>query len=514
MVALDGLIPLLAFAVAAALTPFVRDIARRHGLVDHALTSRKVHDGPIPRLGGVAIVLAFYAAVTAAMLWSPLGTALSGEPSESAVQTGAFLVGGIAIFLLGLYDDLKGAGAKQKFAVQFAVAGLVYAAGLRIEVVANPFGEAIALGWLSLPLTALWISGAVNAMNLIDGLDGLAGGLALAAAAMTFAASVHTGHLLAMISAAALAGAVAGFLIYNFSPASIFMGDTGSMFIGYVLATSAIQPDRQTGEVALLAFVVALGIPIADTLAAIVRRALRGVPLFVADREHMHHRLLDLGFAPKQVSLILWALSALLAGAGMTLAGCGPGTMLAAVAVAGALGLPQLGYWRTQSPAALLARRRRNVERRRVISAAGERLRRARRVADLLESLETVGPALGARSIWLHLDAAGTTGDRAPLRFGPLEDGCPAFRTMHGIFGERSGAGSIEVAWSEERTSLDRDSEIAIELLCDHVAAALRQINRAAARPAAWMHEIGPTPVSQSARNGAVGESVDRASPG
>lgn len=512
MVAVGGLILLLAFSIAAALTPLVRDLARRRGLFDHALTSRKVHGRPVPRLGGVAIVLAFYAALAATMLWPGLDAALSDDPRERAIRTGTFLAGGIAIFLLGLYDDLKGAGAKQKFAVQFAVAGLAYAAGFRIEVVANPFGDAIALGWLSLPLTLLWISGAINAMNLIDGLDGVAAGIALAAAAMTFAVSAQSGDLLALISAAALAGAVAGFLVYNFNPASIFMGDSGSMFLGYVLAMAAIQPQRGTGEVALLAFAVALGIPIADTLAALVRRAVRGVPLFVADREHIHHRLLDLGLAPRQVSLMLWAVAALLAGAGMTLAGCGPETMLVAVAIAGALGMNQLGCWRFQSPAAVLARRRRNVERRRVIRAAGERLRRARRVADLLEPLQTVSPALGARSIWLHLDAVGTAGERA--RFGPLEDGDPAFRTMHGILGERPGAGSIEVAWDDERTSLDRDSEIAIEMLCDHVAAALRQIDRGAPRPAAWLHEVRPTPVRQTARNAAVDESVDRASPG
>jgi UDP-GlcNAc:undecaprenyl-phosphate GlcNAc-1-phosphate transferase len=516
VVVVGGVVLLLSFAIAAALTPLVRDTARRNGLVDYALSSRKVHCRVTPRLGGVAIVFAFYAAVTAAMVWPSVQAALSAD--ESASGTGVLLVGGIAIVLLGLYDDLKGAGAKQKFAVQFAVAGLVYAAGFRIEIVSNPFGSAIALGWLSLPLTVLWITGAMNAMNLIDGLDGVAGGIAVAAAAMTFAASAHAGNLFTMIAAAALAGAVAGFLVYNFSPASIFMGDTGSMFLGYILAVLAIQPNHGTGETPFLAFVVALGLPIADTLAALVRRALRGAPLFVADREHIHHRLLDLGLAPRQVSLILWAVAALLAGAGMTLAGCSPGTLLVAVAVSSLLGLTQLGCVRFEGLAELLARRRTNLERRRVIREAGERLRNARGVADLLESLQAVGPALGARCIWLHLDAGGINGDRNPLRYGPVAQSYPPFRTIHGILGERPGAGSIEVAWSEGRTSLDRDSEIAIELLCDHVAAALRHIERAAPRPAGWLHEVRSTPLAQAAarngavreRNGAVRERVDQ----
>ncbi len=515
------LVLLLSFAIAATLTPLVRDTARRNGLFDHALSSRKVHGRPTPRVGGIAIVFAFYAAVTAAMLWPPLQAELSAAPGESAIRTSTLLAGGIAIFVLGLYDDLKGAGAKQKFTVQFAVAGLVYAAGLRIEIVANPFGGALALGWLSLPLTLLWIAGAMNAMNLMDGLDGLAGGIAIAAAAMTIAAGAHTDHLFAVISAAALAGAVGGFLVYNISPASIFMGDSGSMFLGYVLATSAIQPQHHTGEIPFFAFLVALGIPIADTLAAVVRRALRGAPLFVADREHVHHRLLDLGLAPRQASLILWALAALLAGAGMTLAGCSPGTLLVAVAVSFALGLHQLGCLHLQSLAALLARRRRNLERRRAIRVAGERLRRARRVADLLEPLQAIGPALGAQGIWLHIDAEGMTGERALVCVGPVAQAHPLFRTMHGILGEHPGAGSIEVAWNDGRTSLDRDSEIAIELLCGHVGAALRRIERAAPRRAGWFHEMRarshemqPTPVAQNARNSPVGESVDHASPG
>jgi UDP-GlcNAc:undecaprenyl-phosphate GlcNAc-1-phosphate transferase len=330
---------------------------------------------------------------------------------------------------------------------------------------------------------------------------------------MTFVASAQAGHPFGMISAAALAGAAGGFLLYNFNPATIFMGDSGSMFLGYVLAATALQRAPQTGQVELVAFVVALGVPIADTLVAMLRRAIRGVPLFVADREHIHHRLLDLGLTPRQAALTVWALAVLLAGAGTTLAGAGPGALVVAVAISGAIGLNQLGCWGFQNPAALLARRRRNVERRRAIRATREQLRSARRVADLLGALETVGPALGARCIWLHLDAMGGTGERTPLRLGPLEDGAPAFRTMHGILGERPGGGSLEVAWRGERTSLDRDSEIAIELLCDDVAAALRQIGieLGTPRPAERLHDIRQA-AERAAREATARESVDRAS--
>jgi UDP-GlcNAc:undecaprenyl-phosphate/decaprenyl-phosphate GlcNAc-1-phosphate transferase len=468
---------LLAFVLSSLLTPLVRDAASRRQLFDHATTSRKVHGRPIPRVGGVAIVLAFYAAITAAL---PLQTehVAGADARQTSMRTGAFLAGGLLIFLIGLYDDLKGAGAKQKFTAQFAVAFLLYAAGFRVDVIANPFGEAIALGWLSLPLTVVWISGVINAMNLIDGLDGLAGGVALAAAAMMVAVSLHTGDTLGTAIAAALAGSVVGFLIYNFHPASIFMGDTGSMFLGYVLATSAIQPRRGTGEVELVGFIVALGLPIADTLAAMLRRALRGVPLFVADREHIQHRLLDLGLTPRQSCLLLWSLAVLLAGAGMTLAGIGPGALLVAIVVAGALGLNQLGCLNLQYPAALRARRNLNLERRRAIRAAGERLTRARRVEELVTVFQDVGPALGARALWLHLDANGAGGPRIPRRLGPSEPGKRTLRTVHGLLGERPSSRSIEVEWTGERTELDRDAEIAVELLCFYVAAALRQLER------------------------------------
>jgi UDP-GlcNAc:undecaprenyl-phosphate GlcNAc-1-phosphate transferase len=505
--AVGGIILLLAFVLATLLTPLVREEARNRLLFDHATCSRKVHDRPIPRLGGVAIVLAFYAALAAALPWLvPHGSASATR--QTLVRAGAFLAGGLVILAVGLYDDVKGAGAKHKFAAQFAVAGLVYAAGFRIEVIANPFGDAIALGWLSLPLTVVWISGVINAMNLIDGLDGLAGGVALAAAAMTFAVSASAGDVFGMGSAAALAGAVAGFLLYNFSPATIFMGDTGSMFLGYVLATSAIQPHHRTGEVALLGFVVALGLPIADTLAAIVRRALRGVPLFVGDREHVQHRLLDLGLTPRQVCLLLWSFAVLLAGAGVTLAGSGPGALLVALVVAGPLGLRQLGCWRLQSPTVLLARRQANLERRSAIRATGERLRKVRSVGELVTALQVIAPALGARAFWLHLEAGDEGGPRVPLRLGPSEHDRRTLRTVHGLGGDRPGAGSLEVEWTGERASLDRDSEIAVELLGFYVAAELRRLDRTRG----GLHEVGGLEVRRdSAPQTAAEEDVSNA---
>lgn len=475
-----ALIFLFAGVTALILTPIIRRCANHLELLDQALSSRKVHAVPVPRLGGIAIVFAFNAAVGVALLWPSVTSALSNDPAESPAKAAALLLGGLAIFALGLWDDLVGTGARQKFAVQFAVALALYAVGFRIEVVDNPFGGDISLGPFGLPITVLWIAGVTNAMNLIDGLDGLAGGLAIAAAAMMFAAGGHGGHLFAMIVAAALAGSVVGFLPYNFSPATIYMGDTGSMFIGYVLAASAIQATHPNGGVMLIAAIVALGIPIADTLSAMVRRAVRGAPLFAADREHIHHRLLDLGLTQRQVSLILWSAAAMLAGAGMTLAGCGRGTLLIALAVSFALALNQLGVLRIDNVSALLRRRRKNLARRRAIAELRERLRGVTSLGQLAASLQPVAEMLGARCIWVKVGSH--PDDHGPLlRYGPVLDPASVFLTRHSLLGDRQGVSGVEVGWPG-LTSVDRDTEIALELVCQQVAVALRRIQPWAVR--------------------------------
>src|SRR6188508_1639969 len=166
-----------------ALTPLVRRLAHRYGALDHARSSRKIHGKPIPRLGGIAIVVAFYTPLVGLLIFQTGVGALFLAEREHVI---GLFVGGLAIAALGLYDDLRGANAWKKFVVQFAVAGLLYKLGFRIDAIANPLGEPIGLGWASLPFTLFWIVGIVNALNLIDGLDGLAGGVALVAVITTF----------------------------------------------------------------------------------------------------------------------------------------------------------------------------------------------------------------------------------------------------------------------------------------------------------------------------------------
>jgi len=309
---------LLAFALSAVagvlLTPAVRDWAIRRGVLDQALTSRKIHAQPVPRLGGMSIVVAFYLPVVVLLLVDPAAR------TGASARTMGLLAGGLVVALLGLVDDLKGLRAGPKLAGQVAAAGVAYALGLRIDAIASPFGPDIALGALGLPFTVFWFVGAINAMNLIDGIDGLAGGVGFIAITGTFVLSALHADAPTMLVAAALAGASLGFLIYNFSPASVFMGDTGSMFLGFVLAATAIPAhQRSAASVEMIAPIVALGLPIGDTLLAIVRRGLRGRSPLQADREHIHHLLLSRGWSQRRACLALYGVTAALAAAAVWL---------------------------------------------------------------------------------------------------------------------------------------------------------------------------------------------------
>ncbi len=219
------------------------------------------------------------------------------------------LAGAFLIALLGLYDDFFGAGAKTKFTVQVLVAAAMFFCGIRIDRLVVPWTDAWSLGVLALPLTVIWIVGVINAVNLIDGLDGLAGGVAVIALVSIFTFSLIRGDGLMMFASASLAGAVLGFLFFNFNPARIFMGDTGSMFLGFILAvTSLMSSQKSQTTVALVAPVMVLALPIGDTTLAIVRRWLHRRPIFDADRGHVHHRLLAAGYSQRQAVLLLYGL--------------------------------------------------------------------------------------------------------------------------------------------------------------------------------------------------------------
>lgn len=297
----------LALIVSAIATPIVAWLAHRFGWLDRPSEARKIHVRPVPRLGGIAVVLAFFAPILGLALWENRVSGLLY--SDQRLVTGLFC-GAAAIVGLGVYDDLKGASAKLKLLVQGLTALGLWLAGFRIELLGNPLGDAFDLGVLSLPLTMLWIVGVVNALNLIDGLDGLASGVALLATIVLFGVAFVDGAALLCLITVALGGSLVGFLFWNFNPAKIFLGDSGSMFLGFVLSAVSIWTQQKGATaIALLIPVLALGLPILDTTLSFVRRVRKGKSPFEADREHLHHRLLALGLSHRNAVLTLYTAS-------------------------------------------------------------------------------------------------------------------------------------------------------------------------------------------------------------
>ena len=297
-----------AFAVAAVLsyffTPPVKNFAHKVGAIDVPKDARRMHKKPIPRLGGLAIYGGFLCSIL-----------IFGQLDETML---CVLLGAAIIVALGIFDDVLALGAKLKFVVQIVAAAIPVCIGdLQIGLFTNlnPLSDTpfVHLGILAVPATIIWIVGITNAVNLIDGLDGLAVGVSSIAAITLLAVALLTGNMPIAITMAALAGACIGFMPYNLNPAKIFMGDTGSTFLGYMLATVSIMGLFKF--YAVISFAVPfliLGLPIFDTANAIIRRVAAGRSPMSPDRGHVHHKLIDMGFNQKQAVAILYAISATL----------------------------------------------------------------------------------------------------------------------------------------------------------------------------------------------------------
>lgn len=285
----------------------MRKLAPKLGAVDLP-SGRRVNQKIIPRLGGVAIAAGFLLPILALLFYDNDVGELFREHLWRAL---GICVGGVVICGLGAWDDLKGVRALYKLYVQLAAASAAYFCGFQIDAIHLPYVGILDMGALAFPLTVFWIVGIINALNLIDGLDGLAGGVALSACVVNIVIGLVSGNLLVTLLSVALAGAVLGFLFFNFNPATIFMGDSGSMFLGYVLATTSLLGAKGTTAVGLLVPVLAMGLPILDTLSAIARRVLSRRPVFSSDRHHFHHRLLEMGLTHKRAVLTLYGISVL-----------------------------------------------------------------------------------------------------------------------------------------------------------------------------------------------------------
>jgi UDP-GlcNAc:undecaprenyl-phosphate GlcNAc-1-phosphate transferase len=296
--------------VAVLLTPLVRWLAIRVGAVSTP-RARDIHQRAVPRLGGVAIAAAFFAPLLAlSLIDTSVAATLRAQPRLAL----GLLVGGIGLGALGVADDTVGVRARTKFAVQLCVAFFAYAMGFRIEAVSIPFLGVWEMGVFALPITALWIVGVVNAVNLIDGLDGLAAGVIFFAALTNFVIAVIGNQIFVAVVMASIMGAMVGFLFYNFNPAHIFMGDSGSYFLGYLLATASLTGAMQktSTAVSMLVPMVALGVPIFDTFFSMLRRTLERRSVFSPDRGHVHHRLIDMGITHRRAVMLLYGVSILL----------------------------------------------------------------------------------------------------------------------------------------------------------------------------------------------------------
>jgi UDP-GlcNAc:undecaprenyl-phosphate GlcNAc-1-phosphate transferase len=304
-----ALIALLVAAVASSvLTLAVRRLAVLVGwLLDEPDARRKQHEVPTPRAGGLAL----YAAILVtfgvlALVPLPVG----GSPARAIWVIVA--LGGLML-LVGLYDDIRGLSPRAKLAAQTAIALVAWAAGFRILAGWSYDGAGVTLGVLSIPVTVLWIVGVTNAFNLIDGLDGLAAGIALFATIALAITSLLTGPTDALVLLAVLAGATAGFLRYNFNPASIFLGDSGSLFLGSALALLSIHAShKSTAALAIAVPIVALGLPMLDTTLVVIRRLVSRQSILKADRRHIHHVLLERGLSPKSAVVLLYGVAGLL----------------------------------------------------------------------------------------------------------------------------------------------------------------------------------------------------------
>jgi UDP-GlcNAc:undecaprenyl-phosphate GlcNAc-1-phosphate transferase len=285
-----------AFLISLVLTPIVRDVFRAYNVVDRP-GRRKVHAYPIPRVGGVPIVIGYAVALLS------LATADSSMPTDWIWK---LLPGAAIIFLTGLIDDFFNITPKVKLLGEILAAAAVFACGLRIQGISD-FALPV---WLSLPVTIFWLLLATNAQNLIDGLDGLCTGMGFFATITFICAGLIQGNPALVSLAVPLSGALLGFLFYNFNPATVFLGDSGALTIGFLLGCfGLVWTEKGTGLLGTLVPLLALVIPMTDLSLSIVRRSLRGVPIFSADRGHMHHKLLDRGLSVRRSALALYAIA-------------------------------------------------------------------------------------------------------------------------------------------------------------------------------------------------------------
>jgi len=485
----------LALFVALVLTPIVRWFAVRVGAVSRP-RARDIHQRAVPRLGGVAIAIAFFAPILAlSVIDSSVAETLRATPRRAI----GLLVGGAILGGLGVADDTIGVRARNKLAVQFLVAVFAYAMGFRIEAISVPLFGVWEMGIFALPVTALWIVGIVNAVNLIDGLDGLAAGVIFFAALTNFViAIIGGGEVFVAVVMASIMGAMVGFLFYNFNPARIFMGDSGSYFLGFLLATTSLTGAMQktSTAVSLLVPVVAMGVPIFDTLFSMLRRTLERRSLFSADRGHVHHRLIDMGITHRRAVMLLYGVSILLMGSAIAISlgrSWESGAALLAASVILTCLIRFVGYFE-------YVRLRRDA----LTRNYDEQARTLRRLVPPLTAELTNVPT--SEHLWSKLVAFAAdaelgvlelmSGDGAGRRWPAANtDGQGRQDLTLARFPLAMGQGYLEFGWRSEKEDVSAQCDVLLQLVTDGVEAALERL--ATAEPMAsgvvGLSQLGPT---------------------
>ena len=300
--------------LAVIFTPLVIKLARKIKAIDRP-GARAVHTKPIPRIGGVAI---FISAMSLIILILFLNNTLGDAFRNMKLQLLALFCSSTFIFFIGLYDDLKGLPARFKFLAELLAAAALCLVGIRISLISFTEQWTLNFGWLSYPITIFWIVGITNAVNLSDGLDGLAAGISAVTCGVIAILAIHSGSVVMTLFMLALLGSLSGFIFFNFNPAKIFMGDCGSLFLGFMIASSSILCSMKYSTLVALALpILTLGIPIFDTLFSMLRRFLERRSIFSPDRSHFHHRLVDLGLKQRHVVITIYIITLLFAGLGM-----------------------------------------------------------------------------------------------------------------------------------------------------------------------------------------------------
>ena len=444
---------LIATFASLVITPLIRRLCQRFQLLDVPADDRRLHQKGIPRLGGVAIYLSCVIALSALIFTdNNLTLALRSYRSDFLVV----LVPATLVLLLGIYDDLRGTNAVVKFLVLGLIASLFYAMGGRIETLPIPFVGVFTLhpviGYL---ITVFWLVGIANAFNLIDGMDGLASGAALFSSMVILVLSLARAHPLSIVVTLVLCGALVGFLRYNFNPASIFLGDSGALFVGFLLAgLSVVGVQKATTAVAVITPILAFGLPVVDTGVTMARRMISGRPIFQGDAEHIHHMLLARGWSQRRVVLILYgvcALFGLLAAGSMTTSSPMTAFVLFVISVVVIMGVGHLRYHEVDE---LRAGVKRTVGDRRIRVANNIRVRRAglalSKASNLNEIFEAVRQMLEFEEFAFAELQLGQPGraDVNERAFAASER-----RRLHGELELVNG----QVVWSWKRNGLDDD---------------------------------------------------------